>query len=342
MQKHIKNALNFVLMSTFLRKHAVNISVTLLIMAAMLLIGFLISPSYGMLTGAFSIVVTQLLWYVLSRIHEWLNKVFPFEKSEAGRIILQLLTGFLVGGAFTAVGIMVFMREIPYAAVLAVPIMYAHYLSVIINLALIGQHLFISWKANAVKDERIKREKAQLELQHLKNQIDPHFLFNAFTSLDSLTQTNPPLASEFIRHLSKIYRHALENKDNGVTPLATELDMLRHYIALQKIRFGDALEIDIKIDAAHEDRGVAALSLQMLIDNAIKHNEIHPDHPLRIRVYEEDGYIVVSNNKQVRKQLIISNKQGLQQLKQMYGLLGKKEVTVKDGETRFTVSMPLL
>ncbi len=114
-----------------------------------------------------------------------------------------------------------------------------------------------------------------MELQHLKNQIDPHFLFNAFTALDSLTQTNPPLASEFIRHLSKIYRHALENKDNGVTPLATELDMLRHYIALQQIRFGDALEINIDIGTTHEDRGVAALSLQMLIDNAIKHNEIH-------------------------------------------------------------------
>ncbi len=334
--------LNFALMSKFLKKHAVRISITLLIMVAAFFIGIMMSPSFGLIVAAASILVVQLLWFILARIHRLLDRLLPFEKSEAGRMFLQLLVGFIAGWIVTSIGMLVFLLHLPFSNVLGIPLMYSHYLSIIINIALIGQYFFQAWKNNAVKEERIKRENTQMQLQHLKNQIDPHFLFNAFTSLDNLTQTNPPLASEFIRHLSKIYRHALENKDNGVTPLAVELDMLRHYTALQKIRFGDALAIDIDINPSQEDRGVAALSLQMLIDNAIKHNEIHPDHPLYIRVYEEDGYIIVSNNKQIRRQLAISNKQGLQQLKQMYKLLGEKEVIVKDGDAKFTVSMPML
>lgn len=292
--------------------------------------------------GTFALV--QVSWIVLRAVHRLLDRWLPFSKNNLTRIFLQLLIGTLLARA----GLIAFYIIFPWekslfdALVTAIDFVMISYLNIIVNIALIGMHYGQQWKENLVREEKLKRENAQMQLLHLKNQVDPHFLFNAFTSLDSLVQSNPPLASEFIRHLTKIYRHALEHRDKDVSSLHTEIDMLRHYVALQKIRFGDALQIDIEIDKSHGDKGIAAVTLQMLIDNAIKHNEIHPDHPLRIRVYEENGNIVVWNNKQSRKQLAVSDKQGLQQLKQLYALLGNKEVKVENGVSQFSVALPLI
>jgi len=179
---------------------------------------------------------------------------------------------------------------------------------------------------------RLEREKTLLQYHHLKNQVNPHFLFNAFSALDGLVQSNPELASEFIRNLSKVYRYVLENRENVIVNLDTELRFISHYISLLKARYGDAICFNLQIPEEDRDRGVVMVTLQLLIDNAIKHNIIHDQQPLRITIEVRDGYLYVRNNKQIRKQMESSNGQGLAQLRELYGYFSSQHMEVNEAD----------
>ncbi len=335
-------------MKAFLRKYALRIAVTAMFVVIAWTIREGLRPmsvTQHLLGSIPVIIITQFIWTILTLIHRLLDKVFPFTKSDVGRVFLQITIGTLLIWGIRSTVFYVIQHSFrvnidPLTSAMVATI--NNFVSVTINIALIGQYYARRWKEGVIREERLEREKTQLQFLHLKNQVDPHFLFNAFTSLDSLVQSNPPLASQFIRHLSKVYRYALQNRDKDVVMLESELEMLQHYIALQKIRFGTSLEIDIEMNEMPKEKGIAAVTLQMLLDNAIKHNEVHADHPLRISIYVKEDYLVISNNKQIRRQLAASDKQGLQQLKQLYTYLSEREVKVEDGETQFTVALPLL
>jgi LytS/YehU family sensor histidine kinase len=176
----------------------------------------------------------------------------------------------------------------------------------------------------------------------LKNQVNPHFLFNTFSSLDGLIQTDPDLASDFVRHLSKVYRYVLEHKENEVVSLQTEVDFIQHYISLLNIRYKNVLEIRINISPVAMEKGIVMVTLQMLIDNAIKHNSLETEAPLMIRIWDEEGYLHISNNKQLRRQIESSNRQGLEQLKELYHFLTTQEVLVQETSETFEINLPLL
>jgi LytS/YehU family sensor histidine kinase len=181
-----------------------------------------------------------------------------------------------------------------------------------------------------------------MRYHHLKNQVNPHFLFNTLTSLDGLIQVNPALASDFIRHLSKVYRYVLEHKENEVVSVDTEVNFIQHYISLLQIRYKEALDIRLTISDCGMEKGIVMVTLQMLIDNAIKHNSIQADQPLQIRISDEDDYLRICNNKQLRKQIETSNGHGLKQLKELYAFLTHKPVLTKDADNIFEVKLPLL
>lgn len=181
-----------------------------------------------------------------------------------------------------------------------------------------------------------------MQYHHLKNQVNPHFLFNAFTSLDGLIQTNPSLASEYVRHLSKVYRYVLEHKENEVVTVNTEMEFIQHYISLLNIRFGEAIKIELSVSSQAREKGIVMVTLQMLIDNAIKHNTVHLKTPLTINVWDQNGNLVVQNNKQLRKQIDHSTKHGLKQLTQLYSYLTNANVLITDEEKSFAVRIPLL
>ncbi len=187
-----------------------------------------------------------------------------------------------------------------------------------------------------------EREKTLLQYHNLRNQINPHFLFNTLTSLDGLVQQDPKLASRFIRHLAKVYRYVLEHKENEVVSLQTELDFIAHYISLLNIRYGEALQIEIDIVESARDQGIVMVTLQLLIDNALKHNVVQNDRPLYISIVCQKGYLEVKNNKQIRRQIESSNGQGLAQLQQLYQFLSEKPVRILDGDLFFKVQIPLL
>ncbi|HNH20602.1 MAG TPA: histidine kinase, partial [Ferruginibacter sp.] len=168
------------------------------------------------------------------------------------------------------------------------------------------------------------------------------FLFNNLNTLSSLIPENPKHAVDFVQQLSKVYRHVLEVKDEESIDLKDELEVLNAYSFLLKTRFGNNLDVRINIPEEKMRQRIVPLSLQILMENAIKHNVVSSDKPLRIDVYTENGSLVLKNNLQVKRQISESTGIGLNNIRNRYRLLSDKEVKVTDNENSFTVSIPLI
>ena len=190
--------------------------------------------------------------------------------------------------------------------------------------------------------ETLKRESLNAQLSALKTQVNPHFLFNNLNTLVSIIPEDPQRAVDFVQQMSKVYRHILEVKDEHSIPLKEELDVLKAYAFLLKTRFGENLEISINVPEEKLKKKIIPLSLQILMENAIKHNIVSSEKPLRIDVFAEDGRLVVSNNLQKKNQVVESTGIGLDNLRNRYKLMSDRKVEVSESEANFTVSIPLI
>lgn len=197
-------------------------------------------------------------------------------------------------------------------------------------------------KDSVEEKEMLKRESLQAQLSALRNQVNPHFLFNNLNTLSSLIPENPKHAVDFVQQLSVVYRHILEVKEEKSILLKDELIVLNAYTFLLKTRFGNNLEVKVDIPEEKLQKQIVPLSLQILMENAIKHNIVSSDKPLHIDVFAENGSLVVSNNLQIKNQVNESTGIGLDNIRNRYKMLGDKPVTVTETETNFTVSIPLI
>lgn len=193
-----------------------------------------------------------------------------------------------------------------------------------------------------VKESQIVAKTESAKFESLKNQLDPHFLFNSLNVLTSLIGENPGQAEKFTTKLSKVYRYVLEQKDKDLILLNEELAFARSYMQLLQMRFEDAVQFTIPDKGSQEDMKIVPLSLQLLLENAVKHNVITSGQPLAIEIYEKDGYLVVENNKNPKASLEKSTKVGLRNIKQRYQLVTDRQVLVEDDARRFRVKLPLL
>jgi two-component system, LytTR family, sensor kinase len=192
------------------------------------------------------------------------------------------------------------------------------------------------------EQEMLKRESLHAQLDALKTQVNPHFLFNNLNTLSAIIPEHPKQAVDFVQQLSKVYRHILDVKDEKSIPLKEELDVLKAYAFLLKTRFGNNVNIDIRVADEKMQSRIVPLSLQLLMENAIKHNVVSADKPLNIDVYAVNGTLVVSNNLQKKNQLSESTGIGLNNIRNRYKLLGDKQVMVAESDSSFTVSIPLI
>jgi len=290
------------------------------------------------------IILVQIIWLIFNAIHKFLNKILPFSRRLYWRISIQLAIGISIMLIFVF-GIIVFLDgSLPFPITnisKGMMIVSQVLMSLVINMIFIGDYFIRQWKEGILSAERFEKEKAEMKYHHLKNQVNPHFLFNALTSLDALIKSDPDLASRYVGHMAKVYRYVLEHKEREVVPLKVEFEFIRHYLSLQKIRFGESLQIDTTVSEGVEEKGIVMVTLQLLIDNAIKHNEIHSQFPLHIEIFDKDDYLVVKNKKQIRK-VMTSNKQGLLQLTELYEYLSDRPVSIQDEGEHFIVKVPLL
>jgi sensor histidine kinase YesM len=291
------------------------------------------------------VIQVQIFWMIFSYIHKLLNRWLPFANGVYLRICVQLLTGIIVLSGLRSLSIYIGRDYMPFTLnkVTIIMLMVTNILlAIAINMVFISEYFIRQWKQSIIDLERADKEKVQMQYHHLKNQVNPHFLFNAFTSLDALVKTNTALASEYIGHLSSVFRYVLEQKENTVVPLSAELEFLNHYISLQKIRFGDALQIRIALTEDDKEKGIVVTTLQMLIDNAIKHNEIHRQMPLVINIFSSGDFLIAENNKMKKDLMVPSTKMGLKQLTELYRFLSEYPVSIEDRIDKFSIKLPLL
>jgi len=219
-------------------------------------------------------------------------------------------------------------------------------IAVIVNIIVCGfaeaYILFIKWKNTLIETEKLQREKAESQYAALKNQVNPHFLFNSLNSLSSLIRVSPEKAIDFVDKFSKIYRYVLDMNDKMVVELKDELNFLQSFYFLQKIRFGKNLEIETNIDAAKLNEYIPPLSIQILIENAIKHNEISSEKPLKINIYLENDFLVIENNLQLKNSMESSTGIGLSNLKERYEHLSDKKPEFYATNTAYIAKIPLL
>ncbi|GGF15402.1 sensor histidine kinase [Hymenobacter cavernae] len=191
--------------------------------------------------------------------------------------------------------------------------------------------------------EQLKKENLQTQLDSLKQQVNPHFLFNSLNTLSYLIGEDAEKAEEFLDEMCKVYRYLLRNNENELTNLATELQFIRSYFHLLKTRYGDNLHLNLAIEPCYEQSLLPSLTLQLLVENAVKHNVIHKDYPLTVHISTQpNGQLLVKNNLQKKVQNVSSNQVGLSNIASKFNLLKQPEIEVTQTETEFMVSVPLI
>lgn len=302
---------------------------------------------YILITIGMSAMYTALIWEGCRRIIVQVRKRFPGFANTKKRLVIQIIIKlsytFLISLLMQEVHGICFPGEtkVPYLAPFVIPLILI--IPVIIFLLVYELTYFLQeWKKYIQETEAIAREHLQSQFEALKKQLDPHFLFNSLNTLASLIDQQNEPAQDFLERLSDVYRYVLETRDKMTVSVEEELTFLDAYLYLIKVRFRDNLQVEQDLPAHLYGKHIPALSLQLLVENAIKHNVISSQHPLVIRLYEESGELVVENNKQLKKTLGDSTKVGLQNIMSRYSLLGTERVTVLNREDLFTVKLPLL
>ena len=195
---------------------------------------------------------------------------------------------------------------------------------------------------NKIKEQKVIAGTASAKFDALKNQLDPHFLFNSLNVLTSLIDENPDSAQKFTTGLSKVYRYVLEQKNKQLVTVDEELEFAKVYMSLLKMRFEDSIVFSIPERASNPESKVVPLSLQLLLENAVKHNIVNATKPLHIKIYEQNGHLVVENNMQPKQVVKKGSGVGLSNIKQRYSLLSQRQVRINQNAERFAVAIPML
>jgi two-component system LytT family sensor kinase len=205
----------------------------------------------------------------------------------------------------------------------------------------IGRQFFMSLKQSMIDVEKYKTESANAQLQILKNQINPHFLFNNLSVLSSLIYKSQDKAVDFINELSKVYRYVLDN-NSELVPLKEEMEFLDHYIYLLKIRFDNSISFRIEIDEANKNDYLPPMCLQTLVENTIQHNEASQTNPLEISIFTKNSSLFVENPIQPRSDLKESSKTGLDNIQARYSFFTEDKVEIIKDDKVFRVKLPLI
>lgn len=292
--------------------------------------------------------------FVLSIINgyffHFLEKKFNWQEHSKNRLIIGALGSVIL----TMVGLAI-LRFITLVIILGNPIerflndenaasYYTFGLVITLIVSLVFHSIFF-YKAlteKKVKEQQIVAKTETAKYESLKSQIDPHFLFNSLNVLTSLIGENPKLAEKFTTKLSKVYRYVLEQKNKDLIELDEELHFAKTYMELLKMRFENAVSFEIPDKASDSDYKILPLSLQLLLENTIKHNVVSEENPLKVTIREENGYLVVSNNFNPKTIMENGTKIGLKNIVDRYQLITLKKVQVEKNSENFIVKLPLL
>ncbi|OAB78869.1 2TM domain-containing protein [Cochleicola gelatinilyticus] len=280
-------------------------------------------------------------YYTIKKYQQDLFKTKPLLRGIAGAIVITLLTilliRFIAAVVFSGIAFSDFVlneRPIEYIisfviAMVVITIFYAVY--------------YYRYKQERkVKEQKFIAGAASAQFDALKNQLDPHFLFNSLNVLTSLIEENPKAATKFTTSLSKVYRYVLEQKNKELVTVTEELKFAKLYMALIEMRFEDSIVFTMPEVLLNPEAKVVPLSLQLLLENAVKHNQVMPSKKLHITISEEKGNLVITNTMQPKEVIKKSTGVGLRNIVQRYQLLTKLPVSIQQDEKTFRVAIPML
>jgi len=297
-----------------------------------------------------SIIVLSITFIFFNKTCLIFDEFMPYDNGIVKRLIPQILLNLVFITIISRVAFLIGQTILPFHSIVEKEATNLAQLAgiatevlvvTLLNVIHFAKYSLNKWRENALRATKLEKEKSQVQFDNLKNQLNPHFLFNSLTSLDSLIHENPTLASEFLRQLSKVFRYVLQNKEKVLVSLETESNFIKNYVALLQTRFGESLCINFNISADVLDQQIAPVTLQILIENALKHNIINQANPLIINIFNQEQYLIIENAIQLKKQVETSNGQGLNNLKSLYSFLSFKEVLIEQNEV-FRVKIPLI
>jgi sensor histidine kinase YesM len=298
------------------------------------------SFDYFKIFSSLTIFCWALMWFGNEYIHEYLDEKIDWTRYPVKRLIVGIvvLTVYTVVTIYT---VMIFVKEVFGLSVGAISdtIYMSMAITLGITVVLTSRTFLFKWRQTAIDAEKFKKESAAAKFESLRSQVNPHFLFNSLNVLTNLVYEDQDKAAKFIKQMSDVYRYLLETKDREIVSLEEEKKFLTAYLFLQQIRFGDKLKLTISLDGVNGM--IPPLVLQMLVENAIKHNVISEDHPLFISIYLKEDYIIVENNLQKKNALEDSTGIGLENICKRYEFLTDKKVQVTQ-DKNFKVRLPIL
>lgn len=302
------------------------------------LINFSIYQLYTLVLGLSNMAFFQFLGKVDWKTNETIKRIFF---GIFGAVIVTL-TGLFFLRSFVAV--VIFNRD--YKEFLAEESFSNYQFGLWITMAVIGVfhliYFYNKYQQKKLKEQKVIAGTARAKFDALKNQLDPHFLFNSLNVLNSLIEENTYSAQKFTTSLSKVYRYVLEQKNKDLVTIEEELDFAKTYMSLLEMRYEDAIKFSLPESLSDTELKIVPLSLQLLLENAVKHNVITSNNPLKINIYEERGYLVIENNYNPKESLTKSTRVGLKNINQRYSLITKAPVEVIKTNKTFKVRLPLL
>ncbi len=288
-------------------------------------------------------------WLGNTWIFRRLIEYYPDYKQNTKRIILSFF--FIT----TYTNLIVFITNIVIAYTLYTPekimtlshfgmsFIIASEITFVITIIHESVHFYSKWKEKSIEAETLKKESVRAQLEGLKNQISPHFLFNSLNTLASIIPEDSDLSVQFVEKLSQVYRYVLQYGEKEKVTLKEELEFIEAYLFLQQIRFGNNIHFQINLSEEERQRNLLPLSLQLLVENAIKHNIVTSRKPLRITLsLENDEMLLITNNLQEKKVYEKSTGVGLKNIQDRYLLIANKSVIIEKTSTEFMVKIPLI
>lgn len=290
----------------------------------------------------FTVSLWIALWLGNAFVSEWIDNIFSWHKDPVKRLIAGLvgMTIYTVGAVFGLIYTFHFAFGFDVGDQFYGTLYSTILITLVITMFMTGRAFLLNWRESAVEAERLKKENMESQFNSLRSQVNPHFLFNSLNALTNLVYQDQDKAVKFIKQLSTVYRYILSTRDKELVSLAEELEVLHSYLFLQQIRFGEKLKLHVDLN---DDGLVAPLALQMLVENAIKHNIIADEQPLTIRIYKDEAFVIVENN--LQKKLIPTDEStgaGLENIKKRYSFLSAEAVRVEDNGHSFKVSVPII
>lgn len=294
---------------------------------------------------SFSICITQ--WTGLLIVHSFLDRKISWIETPVKKTFIEILA--FLAYSISAFILIQFFNFYIWRGILpseswgwiVKSIPYTVLISFIISLIFTAIGFFHAWKHSLVRAEKLKTEMMAYKYESLRNQINPHFLFNSLNVLSDLVYDDQAMAVKFIQQMSDLFRYVLDSRDKELVPLKDELEFINSYTFLLKTRFEDKLKIEIDVQPDPDDY-IVPMTLQLLIENAVKHNEVSEAFPLRISVRKSNDWLEVENNLQPKSVGDDSKKTGLKNITQQFAFFSKKPIKINTSDDRYMVRVPIL